>query len=248
MKFTQGAWKTVWQNRKANTLTLTCEWEFTSWHNVYKAGEIFSEDTRHREVCEMQTHTRKTYRQKRKEDTLTLTHSREFTSWHNVYKLGETFSEDTLTLREFITTWHNVGKHLQRTDSEVCERQQTRCVKDRQQTEVEGEYTNTHTCEGVYIMTQRVRTWGNICRGHTVRCVKDDRQGTWKTDRQKRRRTHSHSCARGGLHHGKTCTNRGKIFRGHMNTTQAMKQIQNLLVKQMQKQYNSRHTQTKCKT
>ena len=198
VKYTQGAWKTNRRNRKENTLTLTREWEFsTSWHNVYKPGETFLEDTRHRQVCEMQTDARKTYRQKRKEDTLTL------------HVLAGVY---ILTQR----VQANLGKHLQRTHSEVCERQQTGWAKDIQ-TEAEVEYTNTHTGAGVYILTQRVQTWGNICRGHTVKCVKDNRQDTWKTDRQKRRRTHSHSRARGGLHPDKTW---GNIFRGHIITTQ----------------------------
>ena len=149
VKYTQGAWKTNRRNRKENTLTLTREWEFsTSWHNVYKPGETFLEDTRHRQVCEMQTDARKTYRQKRKEDTLTLTRVLAgvyiLTQWH-VYKLGEIFSEDTLTLTHSrgFTSRHNVYK----------------------------------------------QTWGNICRGHTVRCVKDNRQGERKTYRQKRKET-----------------------------------------------------------
>ena len=187
------------------------------------------------------------------------------------------------------------------------------------QTKTEGGHTHTHTLAGVYILTQRVQTWGNIFRGHTntvrvyynltqcgetfaedrqqtARCVKDNRQGVWKTDnrqkwkentltlthakgftswhnvyepgetfaedtlwkttdRVRERQTgrngggHTHTHARAGVYiMVKRVQTEGKFSEDTWIQLKQWNKYKICLVKQMQKQYNSRHTQTKCKT
>ena len=48
----------------------------------------------------------------------------------------------------------------------MCEKRQKGNAKDRQ-TQTEEGHIKTHTRAGVYIMTQRVQTWGHILRGVT---------------------------------------------------------------------------------
>ena len=162
------------QKRKDNTLPLTRAGILhpdTTW---YKPGGKFSEDTyttesrgvypdttctylgkhfqrthtsKRAEVCEMQTgraKTRLTDRNGRKTHYVRA----------GVYMYPDTYLDTTCT---------NLGKHFQ-SHRVVCEMQAGH-TKDCQ-TETEGKHTNSHACRGVYILTQCVQTWGNICRGH----------------------------------------------------------------------------------